>query len=254
MGYGDPNRWRSDRPPVLVACGGNSSQPDGQGAAAPAPSGGLQINGAGATFPNPIYSKWLAEYERLHPDVRINYQPIGSGGGIRQLSSRTVFFGASDVPMSEEQVERRPGPMLHFPTTLGAVVPVYNLEGSPDLKFTGELLANIYLGRITELERRGDREAESGREAAGDRHRGGAPVGGVRHDVHLPRLPCEGLARVPEGGGRERLGGVAGGHRRQGQRGRHRAGVADARRHRLRRARVHPAKQGQLRCRAESGR
>ena len=133
---------------LLAACGGNSSQPNGHGAPAPAHSGGLQINGAGATFPNPIYSKWLAEYERLHPDVRINYQPIGSGGGIRQSSSRTVFFGASDVPMTEEQVKGAPGPIMHFPTTIGAVVPVYNLEASPDLKFTGDVLANIYLGRI----------------------------------------------------------------------------------------------------------
>jgi phosphate transport system substrate-binding protein len=133
---------------LLVACSGNSPQPERQGTPAPTGSGGLQINGAGATFPNPIYSKWFVEYERLHPDVRINYQPIGSGGGIRQLSSRTVFFGASDVPMTEEQVKGAPGPILHFPTTMGAVVPVYNLEGSPDLKLTGDTLANIYLGRI----------------------------------------------------------------------------------------------------------
>jgi phosphate transport system substrate-binding protein len=133
---------------LLAACSGNSSQPEGQGTPAPTGTGGLQINGAGATFPNPIYSKWFVEYERLHPEVRINYQPIGSGGGIRQLSSRTVFFGASDVPMTEEQVKGAPGPILHFPTTIGAVVPIYNLEGSPDLKLTGDVLANIYLGRI----------------------------------------------------------------------------------------------------------
>jgi phosphate transport system substrate-binding protein len=133
---------------LLAACGGTSSPEREQGAQAPSPSGGLQINGAGATFPNPLYSKWFAEYERLHPEVRINYQSIGSGGGIRQLSSQTVFFGASDAPMTEEQTKGAPGPILHFPTTLGAVVPVYNLEGMPDVKFTGEVLANIYLGRI----------------------------------------------------------------------------------------------------------
>src|SRR5688572_2281279 len=134
---------------LLAACGGNSSQRNGEGEdAASAPGRGRQINGAGATFPNPLYSKWFSEYERLHPEVRINYQSIGSGGGIRQLSSRTVFFGASDAPMTEEQSKGAPGPILHFPTTLGAVVPVYNLEGMPEVKFTGEVLANIYLGRI----------------------------------------------------------------------------------------------------------
>src|SRR5687768_16102398 len=83
---------------LLVACGGNSSQPAGEDAPAAVSGRGRQINGAGATFPNPLYSKWFSEYERLRPEVRINYQSIGSGGGIRQLSSRTVFFGASDAP------------------------------------------------------------------------------------------------------------------------------------------------------------
>src|ERR687892_2835517 len=76
----------------------------------------IQINGAGATFPNPIYSKWFDEYNKLHPNVRINYQSVGSGAGIRQLISRTVFFGASDQPMKDEQLQAAPGPILHFPT------------------------------------------------------------------------------------------------------------------------------------------
>ncbi len=108
----------------------------------------LQIQGAGATFPNPIYSKWFSEYNKLHSDVQINYQPIGSGGGIRQLSNQTVFFGASDGPMTDEQLKAAPGPILHFPTVLGAVVPVYNLQGAGELKFTGAVLADIYLGKI----------------------------------------------------------------------------------------------------------
>jgi len=109
-----------------------------------------QINGAGATFPNPIYSKWFSEYNKLHPDVQINYQPLGSGAGIRQLTSRTVFFGATDGPMTNEQQLAAPGKILHLPTVLGAVVPVYNIPGAPqDLKFTGPLLADIYLGKIT---------------------------------------------------------------------------------------------------------
>jgi len=110
----------------------------------------VQINGAGATFPNPIYSKWFAEYNKLHPDVRINYQPIGSGGGIRQITNRTVFFGASDGPMTQDQLLAAPGKILHFPTVLGSVVPAYNLQGlSGDLKFTGPLLADIFLGKVT---------------------------------------------------------------------------------------------------------
>lgn len=109
-----------------------------------------QINGAGATFPYPIYSKWFAEYNKLHPTVQINYQSIGSGGGIQQITKETVFFGASDGPMNDEQLKAAPGKILHFPTVLGAVVPVYNLTGvKDDLKFNGSVLADIYLGKIT---------------------------------------------------------------------------------------------------------
>jgi phosphate transport system substrate-binding protein len=110
----------------------------------------VQINGAGATFPNPIYSKWFAEYNKLKPNVRINYQPIGSGGGIRQVTAQTVFFGATDGPMTEEQLKAVPGRILHLPMVLGADVPVYNLPGvTTELKFTGAVLADIFLGKIT---------------------------------------------------------------------------------------------------------
>jgi len=109
-----------------------------------------QINGAGATFPNPIYSKWFSEYNKLKPDVRINYQPIGSGGGIRQITAQTVFFGATDGPMTQEQTLAAPGKILHLPTVLGADVPVYNLPGvSGEIKFSGIVLADIFLGKIT---------------------------------------------------------------------------------------------------------
>jgi phosphate transport system substrate-binding protein len=136
---------------LTVACGGGGERrpvtadnPGGAGS-----GGAVQINGAGATFPYPIYSKWFSEYNKLHPDVRINYQSIGSGGGIRQLLERTVFFGASDQPMTDEMLAKAGGTVLHFPTVLGAVVPVYNLEGlSSPLKFTGPLLADIFLGKI----------------------------------------------------------------------------------------------------------
>jgi phosphate transport system substrate-binding protein len=110
----------------------------------------IQINGAGATFPNPIYSKWFDEYGKLNPNIRINYQPIGSGGGIRQVTAQTVFFGATDGPMTEEQILAAPGKILHLPTVLGADVPIYNLPGvSGELKFTGAVLADIFLGKIT---------------------------------------------------------------------------------------------------------
>ena len=109
----------------------------------------IRINGAGATFPTPIYSKWFAEYNRLHPDVAINYQPIGSGGGVRQLINRTVFFGSSDMPMTDEQLKAAPARILHLPTILGAVVPIYHLQGVENLKLTGGVLADIYLGKIT---------------------------------------------------------------------------------------------------------
>jgi phosphate transport system substrate-binding protein len=110
----------------------------------------VQINGAGATFPDPIYQKWFSEYNKLHPDVRINYQAVGSGAGIRQLTTQTVFFGASDGPMSQDQLLAAPGKVLHFPTVLGGVVPVYNIPGmSAELKFSGTVLANIFLGTVT---------------------------------------------------------------------------------------------------------
>src|SRR5262245_1729547 len=110
----------------------------------------ITINGAGATFPYPIYSKWFAEYNKIHPNVQINYQSIGSGGGIRQLTNQTVFFGATDGPMTNEQMQQAPGKILHLPTVLGAVVPVYNLPGtSGEIKFNGAVLADIFLGKIT---------------------------------------------------------------------------------------------------------
>src|SRR6266487_2651687 len=87
----------------------------------------IQINGAGATFPNPIYSKWFAEYNKQHPNIEINYQSLGSGAGIQQITKQTVFFGATDGPMTNDQLLAAPGKILHFPTVLGADVPVYNI-------------------------------------------------------------------------------------------------------------------------------
>jgi len=107
------------------------------------------LNGAGASFPYPIYSKWFDEYIKVDPSVRFNYQSIGSGGGIRQITERTVDFGASDGPMNDEQLKAAPGELFHIPTVLGAVVATYNLPGDPKLRFTPDLLADIFLGKIT---------------------------------------------------------------------------------------------------------
>jgi phosphate transport system substrate-binding protein len=108
------------------------------------------INGAGATFPYPIYSKWFSEYSQLHPNVKINYQSIGSGGGIRQVSEGTVDFGATDGPMSNDQIAASKVKTMHIPTVLGAVVPVYNIPGaSKDLNFSSDVIADIYLGKVT---------------------------------------------------------------------------------------------------------
>jgi phosphate transport system substrate-binding protein len=108
-----------------------------------------KLTGAGATFPYPIYSKWFSEYSAAHPGVEINYQAIGSGGGIQQVTSGLVDFGASDMPMTDAMLASSKVKLVHIPTVLGAVVPVFNVPGVTDLKFSGDVLADIYLGRIT---------------------------------------------------------------------------------------------------------
>jgi phosphate transport system substrate-binding protein len=112
--------------------------------------GQTTLNGAGATFPAPMYSKWFSEYHKAHSDVQVNYQPIGSGGGIRQVTSGTVDFGASDMPMTDKQLQDSKVKILNVPTVLGAVVPAYNIPGvSGEVKFTPEALAGIFLGKIS---------------------------------------------------------------------------------------------------------
>jgi phosphate transport system substrate-binding protein len=114
------------------------------------PAWAQNINAAGATFPYPMYSKWFDEYHKMQPKLQINYQSIGSGGGIAQLTAKTVDFGASDGPMNDDQLKQAGFKILHFPTVLGAAVPTYNVAGvTTDLKFTPEALAGIFLGKIT---------------------------------------------------------------------------------------------------------
>jgi len=108
-----------------------------------------KLTGAGATFPYPIYSKWFSEYSAAHPGVQINYQSIGSGGGIRQMTAGLVDFGATDAPATDEQLAPSKTKLIHIPTVLGAVVPIFNVPGVGDIKFSPDVLADIYLGKIT---------------------------------------------------------------------------------------------------------
>jgi phosphate transport system substrate-binding protein len=114
------------------------------------PAGGaVRLQGAGATFPNPLYQKWLSEYGKANPDVRIDYQSIGSGGGIKQIKEQTVDFGATDAPMKDEDIKSAPGELIHIPTVLGAVVITYNLQGvSQPLRFSPDVIADIFLGKL----------------------------------------------------------------------------------------------------------
>jgi phosphate transport system substrate-binding protein len=129
--------------------GGEGEKKGGSPAPIPSQAGPISLNGAGATFPYPLYSKWIAEYNKQFPNIQINYQSIGSGGGIRQIIAGTVDFGATDAPMKADEAKQAPGKLLHIPTTIGAVVLCYNLpEVTERLKLTSEVLADIYLGKI----------------------------------------------------------------------------------------------------------
>jgi phosphate transport system substrate-binding protein len=135
---------------TIAGCGPPASAPPATGSSGGSTGTRVPLTGAGATFPSPIYSKWFDEYHKAHPDVQINYQPLGSGAGIRQLLAGTVDFGASDQPMTDEQLAQAKGKIVHLPTVLGAVVPIYKVEGvSTDLKFTPTALAGVFLGTIT---------------------------------------------------------------------------------------------------------
>src|SRR5215510_12253007 len=123
---------------LSIACNGGKSGP-----------GSVALQGAGATFPNPLYQKWISEYDKVHANVKIDYQSIGSGGGIKQLKEQTVDFGASDAPMKDEDLKSAPGEILHIPTVLGAVVLTYNLaDVKQPLRFSPEVVADIFLGKI----------------------------------------------------------------------------------------------------------
>lgn len=133
---------------AIAACSPDQSKNDNTATSANQQSGSVDLTGAGATFPYPLYSKWFSDYA-AKTGVKINYQSIGSGGGIRQLSEATVDFGASDSPMKDEELAKAKGPIFHIPTVLGAVVVTYNLPGiTTPLNLTGDLVADIFAGRI----------------------------------------------------------------------------------------------------------
>ncbi|HEX3595235.1 MAG TPA: phosphate ABC transporter substrate-binding protein PstS [Polyangiaceae bacterium] len=139
---------------VATGCKGGSEQSASQqtspaAASEPAKPTTTSLNGAGATFPNALYSKWTSEYNKLHPEVQINYQPIGSGGGISKIRDKTVDFGATDSPMSAEEEAKAPGKLVHLPMTIGAVAIAYNVAEVAELKLEPATLADIYLGTIT---------------------------------------------------------------------------------------------------------
>ncbi len=131
----------------LVACTPKPVGKDGGGGSTSS-GGAVRLQGTGATFPMPIYQKWVSEYTKAHPTVQIDYQSTGSGAGINQISSGTVDFGASDKPMSDDELKKAQGDIVHVPTVLGAVVLTYNLPGNPELKLSPEVVADIYLGKI----------------------------------------------------------------------------------------------------------
>jgi phosphate transport system substrate-binding protein len=138
---------------LAIGCGKSGGEPVGKeptGESEPAkPGGNIDITGAGATFPYPLYSKWMHMYNQKHPNIRINYQSIGSGGGIRQITTGTVDFGASDAPMKDDELAAAPGTLVHIPMTIGAVAVVYNADGiDSGLKLDADTLAGIYLADI----------------------------------------------------------------------------------------------------------
>ena len=159
-----------------------------------------EVTGAGASFPAPIYSKWAEAYNKATGN-KINYQSVGSGAGIKQIKAKTVDFGASDMPLKDDDLTA--AGLVQFPTVIGGVVPVINVAGVKpgQLKLTGAVLADIYLGKITKWNDPAITGAEPGRHAAGRRHRHRAPRRRLGHQLHLHELPVQGERRL-EGQGR----------------------------------------------------
>ena len=173
------------------------------------------ISGAGATFPYPVYAKWADTYKK-ETNTGLNYQSIGSGGGIKQIIANTVTFGASDKPLSGAELEKNG--LVQFPTVMGGIVPVVNLDGiTPgQIVLDGQTHRENLSRRNHRLERRGNSEAQSAAEAAFRRHRRRLPLGRIGHDVRLDELSLEGQPRLQIEDRFQHLRAVPGRHRRQG--------------------------------------
>ena len=186
-------------------------------AAAIAPALAVDISGAGATFPYPIYAKWADAYKK-ETGAGLNYQSIGSGGGIKQIQAKTVTFGATDMPLKPEELSK--AGLVQFPTVIGGDVPVVNLEGvkSGDLTLDGPTLAKIFMGEIKTWNDPAIAKLNPSAKLSGAADRRRPPLRRVGHDLHLDRLSFEGEPRLEGKGGRQHFGGMAGWHWRQGQR------------------------------------
>ena len=176
------------------------------------------ITAAGATFPYPIYNKWFTEYNQLHPNVKINYQSIGSGGGITQTSEGTVDFGASDMPVTDDKIAAAKVKFMHIPTVLGAVVPIYNVPGvSKELNFSGDVIADIYLGKITKWNDPRLVKDNPGANLPNAGDSSGVPFGGSGTTFIFTDYLSKVSPAWKTAVGKQLGGQVAGGHRRQGQ-------------------------------------
>ena len=180
------------------------------------------VTGAGATFPYPMYSKWFDEYHKKFPNITFNYQSIGSGGGIQQVTVGTVDFGASDGPMNDKQIAdfkaKRGSDILHFPTVMGADVPVYNIPGvTAQLNFTPEALCGDLPREDHKMERSGDYGSQPRRKTAERPHRRGAPLRWERYDVLLDRLSFQNQQGMGDQSRSRHFCKLAGGTRRQGE-------------------------------------
>ena len=213
----------------------------------------IRLQGAGATFPAPLYKRWVAEYQQQHSNVAIDYQSIGSGGGIKNFTDKTVDFGATDAAMNKKELAAAGGPerVIEFPAAAGAVVPAYNLPGVADMKFTGDLLAQIYLGKVTTWNDPAIAKINPGVSLPPTAITPVYRTDGSGHHQHLDQLPLDAKPRLQR---QRRHGqGRAVPHRpgRQGERGRDRRRPADARRDRLRRGKLRRPEPPRLRLGAE---
>ena len=201
----------------------------------------VTLQGAGATFPEPLYKRWFREYYEIDPHVRVSYQGLGSGAGIRQFTAGLVHFGASDSAMSDKEIKQVPewGVRL-LPMTSGCVVLAYNLPGvKPRIKLPRDVYPQIFLGQDHQLERPGHRPSEPGREAAGPADHRRPPFRRQRHDLRLDQSPQRDQPRVEEGARRRQVGAVAHRHRVQGESRGRLHDRPDARRDRLPRIQLH---------------